>query len=47
MNEAHFSLWSIVSAPLILGNDLANMSADILALVTNTDAIGVAGACAS
>ncbi len=41
MNQAHFSLWCIVSAPLILGNDLRNMRQEILDLVTNKDAIEI------
>jgi alpha-galactosidase len=39
--RAHFSLWSITSSPLILGNDLRNMTADDLAVVSNKDAIMV------
>ena len=27
--RAHFSLWCITSSPLILGNDVRNMSADV------------------
>eukprot|EP01084_Bolivina_argentea_P083287 150815_1 len=30
MNQAHFSLWCIVSAPLIAGNNLTSMSDEIL-----------------
>eukprot|EP01084_Bolivina_argentea_P317454 550398_1 len=41
MNQAHFSLWSIVSAPLILGNDLKNMSKKILDIITNKYAIDI------
>ena len=41
MNQAHFSMWCIVSAPLILGNDLRNISQAILELVTNKAAIEV------
>ena len=39
--RAHFSLWCITSSPLILGNDVRNMSADDLAVVSNKDAISV------
>lgn len=39
--RAHFSLWSITSSPLILGNDVRNISADDLAVVSNIDAIFV------
>lgn len=41
MNRAHFSLWAIVSAPLILGNDLRNMSKEEIDLVTNTHVINI------
>ena len=41
MNQAHFSLWCIVLAPLIAGNNLTNTSNDILDLLTNKDAIDV------
>jgi hypothetical protein len=39
--RAHFSLWCITSSPLMLGNDVRNMSADDLTVVTNKDAIMV------
>ena len=39
--RAHFSMWCITSSPLILGNDVRNMSADDLAVVSNAAAIGV------
>ena len=35
MNQAHFSSWCIVSAPLIAENNLTNMSSDILNIFTN------------
>eukprot|EP01084_Bolivina_argentea_P205656 351297_1 len=41
MNQAHFSLWCIVSAPLIAGNDLRNMKKEILDILTNKYAIEV------
>ena len=41
MNQAHFSLWCIVSAPLIAGNNLTNMSNDVLDILTNKDAIDI------
>ena len=41
MNEAHFSLWCIVSAPLIAGNDVVNMSDMIKNVLINKDAIDV------
>ena len=39
--RAHFALYCVTSSPLILGNDVRNMSADDLAIVTNKDAIAV------
>lgn len=39
--RAHFSLWCMQAAPLIAGNDVRNMSADIQAILTNKDAIGI------
>lgn len=40
-NVAHFSLWCILAAPLMLGNDPRSMSEEILAIVTNKEAIAV------
>ena len=40
-NKAHFSLWCILAAPLILGNDVRNMTAEILEIVTNKEVIAV------
>jgi alpha-galactosidase len=39
--RAHFSLWAIMAAPLIAGNDLRNMSAATKTTLTNTEVIGV------
>ena len=39
--RAHFSLWAILAAPLIAGNDLANMDAATRAILTNADVIAV------
>lgn len=39
--RSHFSLWAMLSAPLILGNDLASMPDEILELVSNPDVIGL------
>jgi alpha-galactosidase len=39
--RAHFSLWSILAAPLIAGNDLRSMSPDIQAILTNKGVITV------
>lgn len=40
-NVAHFSIWSILAAPLMLGNDIRNMSDEILAIITNKEVIAV------
>lgn len=40
-NKLHFSLWSMVAAPLILGNDLAAMDERTLAIITNKEVIAV------
>jgi hypothetical protein len=37
----HFSLWSILAAPRIAGNDLRNMSPEIQAILTNKEVIAV------
>jgi alpha-galactosidase len=39
--KTHMSLWSILAAPLLAGNDLRNMSPAILELLTNREVIGV------
>ena len=39
--QAHFSLWAMLAAPLISGNDLSAMSKDTLAILTNKDVIAV------
>jgi alpha-galactosidase len=43
MNEsrAHFSLWAMLAAPLIAGNDLRKMPKDILTLLTNKEVIAI------
>jgi alpha-galactosidase len=38
---AHFSLWSLLSAPLIAGNDIRNMSPETLEILTNKEVIAV------
>jgi alpha-galactosidase len=40
-NRAHFSLWAILAAPLIAGNDLATMTPATRAILTNRDVIAV------
>ena len=39
--RAHFSLWSILAAPLIAGNDLQNMRPEIHDILTNKEVIAV------
>ncbi|MCK4923202.1 MAG: glycoside hydrolase family 27 protein, partial [Bacteroidales bacterium] len=40
-NRAHFSLWCILSAPLMLGNDIRDLSAEILEILINKEVIAV------
>jgi alpha-galactosidase len=39
--RAHLSLWSLLNAPLIAGNDLRSMDATTLALLTDPDVLAV------
>ena len=39
--KTHFALWAIVKAPLLLGLDLNTASDDVLAIIKNTDLIGI------
>jgi alpha-galactosidase len=39
--RAHFSLWAILAAPLIAGNDLRNMRLEIHDILTNKEVIAV------
>jgi alpha-galactosidase len=40
-NRAHFSMWAILAAPLLAGNDLTNMKPEIKAILTNPDVIAI------
>ncbi len=40
-NRSHFSLWAILAAPLLAGNDLPNMKPEIRAILTNRDVIAI------
>jgi chitodextrinase len=40
-NKTHISLWAISSAPLIAGNNLATMSSDTKAILTNRDMLSI------
>lgn len=37
--RTHFTLWSMLSAPLLLGNDVRHMSDDITKILTNKDVV--------
>ncbi len=39
--RSHFSLWSIMSAPLLIGTDLRKASDDAFAILTNADVIAI------
>lgn len=39
--ESHFSLWAMLAAPLMAGNDMARMDADTRRILTNKDIIAV------
>jgi len=40
-NRAHFSLWCMLNAPLILGNDLRQIPAETLEVITNKEVIAL------
>ena len=40
-NMSHFALWCMMNAPLVLGNDIRNISKPILDIVTNKDLIQI------
>ena len=40
-NRAHFALWAIAGAPLLAGNNLATMTADTKAVLTNPELIAI------
>lgn len=39
--QTHMSLWSMLAAPLLAGNDLQHMSAETLAILLNRDVIAI------
>src|SRR5437773_7701686 len=39
--RAHFSLWAILAAPLLAGNDLRDMKPEIRDILTNKEVIAV------
>jgi alpha-galactosidase len=40
-NRAHLSMWAIMASPLIAGNDIRSMPADVRAVLTDPDVIAV------
>jgi alpha-galactosidase len=40
-NRAHFTMWSMIAAPLIAGNDIRKMSSSTNAILTNKDVIAL------
>ena len=40
-NRAHFSMWAMLAAPLLAGNDLTNMKPEVKAILTNADVIAI------
>lgn len=40
-DRAHFSMWCILAAPLIAGNDLINMSKETIEILTNREVISI------
>jgi alpha-galactosidase len=40
-DRLHFSLWAMLAAPLLAGNDLSNMKPEIQAILTNRDVIAI------
>lgn len=40
-DRAHFSMWAMLAAPLMAGNDLRNMKKEIIEILTNKDVIAV------
>ena len=40
-NRSHFSMWAMLAAPLLAGNDLPNMKPEVKAILTNRDVIAI------
>ena len=40
-NRSHFSMWAMLAAPLLAGNDLSHMTPEIKAILTNRDVIAI------
>jgi len=39
--KTHMSLWAMLAAPLLAGNDLRQMTSETLAILTNADVIAI------
>lgn len=40
-NRTHFSMWAMLAAPLLAGNDLTHMTPEVKAILTNRDVIAI------
>ena len=40
-NRSHFSMWAMLAAPLLAGNDLSHMTPEIKAILTNREVIAI------
>jgi alpha-galactosidase len=40
-DRTHFSMWAMLAAPLLAGNDLPNMTPEVKAILTNPDVIAI------
>jgi alpha-galactosidase len=40
-DRSHFSMWAMLAAPLLAGNDLTHMDPDVLKILTNRDVISI------
>ena len=40
-DRAHFTMWCMMASPLILGNDVRNMTPEVLDILTNREMIAV------
>ncbi|WP_225321274.1 glycoside hydrolase family 27 protein [Rhizosphaericola mali] len=40
-DRAHFTMWAMIAAPLIAGNDLRTMTPEVKAVLTNKNVIGI------
>ncbi|MFT4202434.1 MAG: glycoside hydrolase family 27 protein [Chitinophagaceae bacterium] len=40
-DKSHFSMWCILNSPLLLGNDLRNMSKETLSIISNKEVIAL------